>query len=123
MPTAISGDESRLRLATEPSADPVCSEDYGVYSADADSTARIESLPCENDVTTSDSVKLAHSINTPIYMQRQQTLGSLSNATTNTFKLFDAFLHSVKFITMPPGKKAPPQQSSLSKFWGGKQKK
>src|ERR1700761_967986 len=24
---------------------------------------------------------------------------------------------------MPPGKKAPPQQSSLSEFWGSKQKK
>jgi hypothetical protein len=24
---------------------------------------------------------------------------------------------------MPPGKKAPPQQSSLTELWGGKQKK
>ncbi|KAI0308226.1 hypothetical protein B0F90DRAFT_140882 [Multifurca ochricompacta] len=28
-----------------------------------------------------------------------------------------------KFITMPPGKKAPPQQSSLTDLWGGRQKK
>ncbi|KAH9081636.1 ATP-dependent DNA ligase [Lactarius deliciosus] len=28
-----------------------------------------------------------------------------------------------KFITMPPGKKAPPQQSSLTEWFGGKQKK
>ncbi|KAH9004003.1 hypothetical protein EDB86DRAFT_2886169 [Lactarius hatsudake] len=45
-------------------------------------------------------VKLARS---PISMARQQTLA--------------------KFITMPPGKKAPPQQSSLTEWFGGKQKK
>ncbi|KAH9065729.1 DNA ligase I [Lactarius vividus] len=39
----------------------------------------------------------------PICMARQQTLA--------------------KFITMPPGKKAPPQQSSLTEWFGGKQKK
>ncbi|KAI9444788.1 DNA ligase I [Lactarius indigo] len=39
----------------------------------------------------------------PIYMARQQTLA--------------------KFITMPPGKKVPPQQSSLTEWFGGKQKK
>jgi len=54
-------------------------------------------------------------------MPRQQTLGTLSNSITNT--LFDAFLHLAKFITMPPGKKAPPQQSSLTEWWGSKQKK
>lgn len=48
-------------------------------------------------------VNLAHLISTPVYMQRQQTLA--------------------KFITMPPGKKAPPQQSSLAGWLGGKQKK
>ncbi|KAI0068215.1 ATP-dependent DNA ligase [Artomyces pyxidatus] len=36
-------------------------------------------------------------------MGRQQTLG--------------------KFLQMPPGKKAPPQQSSLTDLWGGKKKK
>ncbi|KAN0133276.1 hypothetical protein V8E53_009000 [Lactarius tabidus] len=48
-------------------------------------------------------VNLAHLISTPIYMQRQQTLA--------------------KFITMPPGKKAPPQQSSLAELWGKQKKK
>lgn len=28
-----------------------------------------------------------------------------------------------KFFTMPPGKKAPPQQSSLTELWGSKPKK
>jgi hypothetical protein len=28
-----------------------------------------------------------------------------------------------KFFTMPPGKKVPPQQSSLTELWGGKPKK
>ncbi|KAI0296179.1 hypothetical protein BC826DRAFT_1005734, partial [Russula brevipes] len=28
-----------------------------------------------------------------------------------------------KFFTMPPGKKAPPQQSSLTELWGAKRKK
>lgn len=48
-------------------------------------------------------VNLAHLISTPIYMKRQQTLA--------------------KFITMPPGKKAPPQQSSLAELWGKQKKK
>ncbi|KAH9952609.1 hypothetical protein BC827DRAFT_252712 [Russula dissimulans] len=28
-----------------------------------------------------------------------------------------------RFITMPPGKKAPPQQASLTELWGSKRKR
>ncbi|KAH9982918.1 ATP-dependent DNA ligase [Lactifluus volemus] len=47
-------------------------------------------------------VKIAHIITT-ICMARQLTLA--------------------RFISMPPGKKAPPQQSSLTELWGNKRKK
>jgi hypothetical protein len=38
-----------------------------------------------------------------------------------TIVLYLNSLHTAKFITMPPGKKAPPQQSSLTELWRKKQ--
>ncbi|KAF8481925.1 hypothetical protein DFH94DRAFT_414559 [Russula ochroleuca] len=52
-------------------------------------------------VTRPRRVKVAHTISP--FMRRQQTLA--------------------RFFTMPPGKKAPPQQSSLTELWASKPKK
>ena len=53
-------------------------------------------------------------------MRRQQTLG------TSTFInaiLYFTRLRLAKFFAMPPGKKVPPQQSSLTELWASKPKK
>ena len=65
-------------------------------------------------VTCPRRVKVAHTFSS--CMTRQQTLGR--------FQFSDAISpyltrrHLAKFFTMPPGKKAPPQQSSLTELWG-----
>lgn len=56
-----------------------------------------------------------------ICMKRQRTLGT--PAYIHSIAPYLTRLNSAKFITMPPGKKAPPQQSSLTELWGRRQKK
>lgn len=53
-------------------------------------------------------------------MRRQQTLGT--SPFINTI-LYLKRLRLAKFFAMPPGKKAPPQQSSLTELWASKQKR
>ena len=40
-----------------------------------------------------------------------------------TLSLYFTHLRLAKFFAMPPGKKAPPQQSSLTELWASKPKK
>lgn len=54
-------------------------------------------------------------------MRRQQTLGT--SLFTNAISLYFTRLRLAKFFAMPPGKKAPPQQSSLTELWASKPKK
>ena len=54
-------------------------------------------------------------------MRRQQTLGA--PIFINTIAVYLTRPYLAKFITMPPGKKAPPQQASLTELWGSKRKK
>jgi hypothetical protein len=54
-------------------------------------------------------------------MRRQQTLGT--SLFTNAISLYFTRLRLAKFFAMPPGKKAPPQQSSLTELWARKPKK
>lgn len=55
-------------------------------------------------------------------MRRQQTLGA-PILIKHHRSLLEPVLILAKFITMPPGKKAPPQQASLTELWGSKRKK
>jgi hypothetical protein len=70
-------------------------------------------------VTCPRRVKVAHTLSS--CMTRQQTLGT--SVFTNAISLYFTRSHSAKFFTMPPGKKAPPQQSSLIELWASKPKK
>src|SRR6266567_1129308 len=54
-------------------------------------------------------------------MRRQQTLGT--SLFTHAISLYVTRLRLAKFFAMPPGKKAPPQQSSLIELWASKPKK
>src|SRR5713101_599343 len=54
-------------------------------------------------------------------MRRQQTLGTSLFA--NDISHYFTRLRLAKFFAMPPGKKAPPQQSSLTELWASKPKK
>ena len=54
-------------------------------------------------------------------MRRQQTLGTSLFA--NAISLYFTRLRLAKFFAMPPGKKTPPQQSSLTELWASKPKK
>jgi hypothetical protein len=54
-------------------------------------------------------------------MRRQQTLGT--SLFTNSIYFYFTRLRLAKFFAMPPGKKAPPQQSSLTELWASKSKK
>lgn len=56
-----------------------------------------------------------------VCMRRQQTLGA--PIFINTIAVYLTRPYLAKFITMPPGKKAPPQQASLTELWGSKRKK
>ena len=56
-----------------------------------------------------------------VCMRRQHTLGA--PILINTITVYLTRPYPAKFITMPPGKKAPPQQASLTELWGSKRKK
>ena len=70
-------------------------------------------------VTWPRRVKVAHTLSP--FMRRQQTLGA--SLFTNAIRLYFTRPHLARFFTMPPGKKAPPQQSSLTELWASKPKK
>jgi hypothetical protein len=71
-------------------------------------------------VTCPRRVALAHTFSFSC-MRRQQTLGT--SQFTNAISLYLKRLRLAKFFAMPPGKKAPPQQSSLTELWASKPKK
>jgi hypothetical protein len=54
-------------------------------------------------------------------MRRQQTLGTF--LLTSAIYFCFTRLRLAKFFAMPPGKKAPAQQSSLTELWASKPKK
>jgi|SRR5712671_4778498 len=73
-------------------------------------------------VTWSRRVKIARLVSL-ICMPRQQTLGTCALCSSMPLRL-RVFHHTqARFITMPPGKKAPPQQASLTEMWGSKRKR
>ena len=70
-------------------------------------------------VTCPRRVKVAHTFS--LSMRRQLSLGT--SPFINAISLYFTRPHLAKFFNMPPGKKARPQQSSLTELWASKPKK